>query len=190
MIMISNKKIVIGKARSLFMGSLMALVCACARNPEGNLRASRSAEDPEGNLRASRSAEDPAARSSGLADGYYTAEVASFDAYGWKEFVSIYVNNNKIATVEYNAKNESGFIKSWDMDYMRVMNAADGTYPNKYTRAYSVSLLNRQDPHRIDALAGATYSYITFRLLAAAAIAQARAGDKNVALVDLLKVPE
>jgi major membrane immunogen (membrane-anchored lipoprotein) len=122
--------------------------------------------------------------SSRLSDGYYTAESASFDAHGWKEYLSIYVNNNRIVTVEYNAKNASGFIKSWDMEYMRRMNAADGTYPNRYTRAYSVSLLNRQDPARVEAVTGATESYLTFRLLAEAAIARARAGDKRVAFVE------
>jgi major membrane immunogen (membrane-anchored lipoprotein) len=113
------------------------------------------------------------------------AEVASFDAHGWKEYLSIYINNNRIVTVEYNAKNASGFIKSWDMDYMREMNARDGTYPNQYTRAYSLSLLNRQDPARVDAIAGATDSYGTFRLLSEAAIAQAKAGDKRAAFVEL-----
>jgi major membrane immunogen (membrane-anchored lipoprotein) len=123
--------------------------------------------------------------SSRLSDGYYTAELASFDAHGWKEYLSIYINNNKIITVEYNAKNASGFIKSWDMDYMRRMNAADGTYPNQYTRTYSVALVNRQDPAKVDVITGATDSYFTFRLLAEAAIAQARAGDRRVAFVEL-----
>jgi major membrane immunogen (membrane-anchored lipoprotein) len=120
-----------------------------------------------------------------LHDGYFTAEAASFDNYGWKEFVSIYVNSNKIITVEYNAKNESGFIKSWDMEYMRRMNAADGIYPNKYTRLYAVALLNRQDPSRLDAITGATDSYHSFRLLSRAAIEQAKTGDKKVAFVDI-----
>jgi major membrane immunogen (membrane-anchored lipoprotein) len=125
-----------------------------------------------------------------LLDGYYTAEFASFDVYGWKEYLSIYINNNKIVTVEYNAKNASGFIKSWDMDYMRHMNAASGTYPNKYTRAYSISLLNRHDPDKVDVISGATDSYYTFRLLAEAVISQARAGDRRVAFVDLPRTEE
>jgi major membrane immunogen (membrane-anchored lipoprotein) len=123
--------------------------------------------------------------SSRLSNGYYTAEIASFDTHGWKEYLSIYIDNNRIVTVEYNAKNASGFIKSWDMDYMRRMNATDGTYPNQYTRAYSVALVNRQDPAKVDAITGATDSYNTFRLLAEAAIAHARAGDRRVAFVEL-----
>jgi major membrane immunogen (membrane-anchored lipoprotein) len=116
-------------------------------------------------------------------DGYFTAESMEYDGHGWKEFVSIYINNGRIVTVEYNAKNASGFIKSWDMDYMRRMNAEDGTYPNKYTRTYSLALLKRQNPHNIDALSGATESWHSFTLLAEAVIKQAEKGDKKTAFV-------
>ena len=54
-----------------------------------------------------------------LQDGYYSAEASDY-SHGWKEFVSICISNGKLVTVEYNAKNESGFIKSWDMNYMRT----------------------------------------------------------------------
>jgi major membrane immunogen (membrane-anchored lipoprotein) len=120
-----------------------------------------------------------------LSDGYYSAEADSFDSNGWKEFVTIYINNNRIVTVEYNARNSSGYIKSWDMEYMRTMNAVSGSYPNQYTRYYAVSLLNRQDPSRIDVLAGATHSYHYFRQLAWAALEKARTGDKSAAFVTL-----
>ena len=121
---------------------------------------------------------------SDLHTGYYSAETASFDTHGWKEYITIYVSDNTIVTVEYNARNASGFIKSWDLDYMRTMMAKAGTYPNEYTRAYSVSLLNWQDPENIDAMTGATHSYHTFQLLAEAAIGQSKAGDKQMALVE------
>jgi len=122
---------------------------------------------------------------SALHTGYYSAEAASFDSHGWKEYITIYVSDNTIVTVEYNARNASGFIKSWDLDYMRDMMAADGTYPNEYARAYSVSLLNWQDPKNIDAITGATHSYHSFQLLAEAAIGQSKAGDKQMALVEI-----
>ncbi|WP_010258005.1 major membrane immunogen [Treponema primitia] len=120
-----------------------------------------------------------------LQDGYFTAAAAEFDANGWKECITIYIDNNRIVTVEYNAKNASGFLKSWDMEYMRQMSAVAGNYPTKYTRVYAQALLNRQDPDKIDALAGATHSYKSFKVLARAVIDQARAGDKKVALVEL-----
>jgi major membrane immunogen (membrane-anchored lipoprotein) len=124
-------------------------------------------------------------RAQRLADGYYTAEAARFDSHGWKEYITIYIENNNIVTVEYNAKNASGFLKSWDMDYMRVMGALSGTYPTAYSREYSAALLRLQTPEGIDALAGATNSYINFKILAATAISQARARNKNVALIEL-----
>jgi major membrane immunogen (membrane-anchored lipoprotein) len=120
-----------------------------------------------------------------LADGYYTAEAASYNSHGWKEYIAIYVDNNKIVTVDYNAKNASGFLRSWDMDYMRRMGALAGTYPTAYGREYSAALLRLQEPEGIDALAGATNSCASFKILAATAISRARAKDKSVALVEL-----
>jgi major membrane immunogen (membrane-anchored lipoprotein) len=125
--------------------------------------------------------------SSALRDGYYTAETASFDSFGWKEFVTICVSNGKIITVEYNAKNHSGFIKSWDMDYMRRMGAVEGTYPNEYTRIYASELLARQTPDTIDAISGATESYAVFKLLAAAVIEKAKTGNTQVASVEIAR---
>jgi major membrane immunogen (membrane-anchored lipoprotein) len=120
-----------------------------------------------------------------LADGYYTAEGASYDDYGWKDYITIYVDNNNIATVEYDAKNAGGFLRSWDMDYMRLMGTQLGIYPAIYSREYSAALLRLQGPEGIDALAGATRSYNVFKILAETAISQARAHNKNVALVEL-----
>lgn len=118
-----------------------------------------------------------------MQDGYYSAEMSDFDIYGWKEYITIYVRDNTIVTVDYNARNASGFIKSWDSNYMRSMSADSGTYPNEYTRAYAVSLLNWQNPADVDAVSGATHSHTTFQLLAEAVIAQAKAGNKQVAQV-------
>ena len=120
-----------------------------------------------------------------IQDGYYSAEAKDFDEHGWKEFVTIFVSGGSITAVEYNAKNSSGFIKSWDMDYMRVMNASDGTYPNAYTRVYAADLLTKQDAERIDAVSGATHSYHAFKQLAAAVMEKIKEGDTSVAFVDL-----
>jgi major membrane immunogen (membrane-anchored lipoprotein) len=118
-----------------------------------------------------------------LKDGYYTAEALEFDNYGWKEFVTICVCNGKITAVEYDAKNAGGLIKSWDMDYMRVMNATDGTYPNEYTRIYGARLLSRQGIEGIDVLSGATNSYHSFCQLAEAALKKSQTGDTSVAFI-------
>jgi len=120
-----------------------------------------------------------------LQNGYYTAEAADFNDQGWKEFLTIYVNNGTIVTAEYNAKNASGFVNSWDMDARRARHRSGGVQPNQYARAYTVALLNRQDPGQVQALPGAEKAHRRFQKLAEAAIAQALAGDKMVAFVDL-----
>jgi major membrane immunogen (membrane-anchored lipoprotein) len=117
-----------------------------------------------------------------MRDGYYTAEMEDY-YHGWKEFLTIYVNNGKIVAAEYDAKNASGLIKSWDMDYMRRMNKTDGNYPNKYTRNYASELIARQTADAMDAMSGATESFHFFRALAGAVIIQAVTGDKKVAFV-------
>jgi len=118
-----------------------------------------------------------------MTDGYYSAEMADFDSHGWKEVLTIYVKESIVISVDYEAMNASGFIKSWDMDYMRTMNETDGTYPNKYVRLYSEALLNYQNPEKVQAVTGATHSYHTFQALAIAALEHARTGNTDVAYV-------
>ncbi len=119
-----------------------------------------------------------------LHNGYYTAEVSEY-SFGWKEYVTVCVMNKQIVSVEYNAQNASGFIKSWDLAYMRNMNLGTGTYPNKYTREYAQMLLNDQSAEHIDAVSGASSSYENFTRLAAAALEQSKKGDTSVAVVDV-----
>ena len=95
-----------------------------------------------------------------LQDGYYTAQVSEF-SHGWKEFVTILVKGGSIISVEYNAENASGFIKSWDNAYMRNMLHSNGTYPNEYTRYYAGQLLEGQGKGEIDVITGASSSHGT-----------------------------
>lgn len=118
-----------------------------------------------------------------LQDGYYTAQAAEFD-YGWKEYITILVKGGSIISVEYNAENASGFIKSWDNAYMQAMLHAQGTYPNEYTRYYAGQLLEEQSGDSIDALTGATSSHASFQMLARAVLEQARRGDSSTVVVD------
>ncbi len=119
----------------------------------------------------------------GLQDGYYTAQASEYH-FGWKEYVTIIVKGGRIVSVEYNAENASGFIKSWDNAYMQTMLHSNGTYPNEYTRYYAGQLLEGQGEDEIDALSGATSSYGSFQKLEAAVLEQAKKGDSSIALVD------
>lgn len=120
----------------------------------------------------------------GLQDGYYTAQAADF-SHGWKEYITIMVKGGNIVSVEYNAENASGFVKSWDNTYMQAMLHGAGTYPNEYTRFYASQLLDGQGDGEIDALTGATSSYGSFQKLAAAVIEQAKQGDSSIVIVDM-----
>jgi major membrane immunogen (membrane-anchored lipoprotein) len=120
-----------------------------------------------------------------LKDGYYTAEAVDFDQLGWKEYLTIYVCDGRIVSAEYNARNSRGFLRSWDMADKRRSTLDTGTNQGKYSRAYAVALLNRQDPARVDPAPGAARNHPHFQRLAEAAIAQARAGSRRVALVPL-----
>ena len=119
----------------------------------------------------------------GLQDGYYTAQASEF-SHGWKEYITILVKGGSIISVEYNAENASGFIKSWDNAYMQTMLHSNGTYPNEYTRYYANQLLEGQGEGSIDALSGASSSHGSFQLLAKAVLEQARLGDSSIVFVD------
>ncbi len=118
-----------------------------------------------------------------LQDGYYTAQAAEY-SHGWEEYITIMVKDGSIVSVEYNAENASGFIKSWDNAYMQAMLHAQGTYPNQYTRYYAGQFLEGQGQGSIDALTGATSSYGSFQKLTAAVLEQARKGDSSIVFVD------
>ncbi|MDR2480247.1 MAG: FMN-binding protein [Treponema sp.] len=126
-----------------------------------------------------------AADTSVLKDGFYSAQAAEFDTFGWKEYVSLRISGGRIIVVEYDSFTSSGFIKSWDMNYMRTMNALNGTYPNAYTRFYAGQLLKYQDTRKVDMLTGATTSYHAFIRLVEAAMESARHGFNETRMVDL-----
>lgn len=118
-----------------------------------------------------------------LQDGYYTAQASEFN-HGWKEYITIMVKGGSIVSVEYNAENASGFIKSWDNAYMQTMLHSNGTYPNEYTRYYAQQLLDDQNEDTIDALTGASTSCSSFQKLSKAVLEQAKKGDSSIVFVD------
>ncbi|MDR1312326.1 MAG: FMN-binding protein [Deltaproteobacteria bacterium] len=124
-------------------------------------------------------------RTTSLHDGYYSSESMSYDQEGWKDYLTIYVNNGQITIVEYDARNLSGFRRSWDMDRMLAWNSSHGVRPTRYLLSYQNALLTLQDPRRIQPLPGGRNMYETFTSLAEAAIARSRSGDNQVAFVRL-----
>lgn len=122
-----------------------------------------------------------------MKDGYYTAEMSGY-SHGWKEYVCILVKDNQIVSVEFNAKDQNGYIKAWDNAYMQNMYLVNGTYPNEYTRYYAAELLEGQegqDGSGVDILSGATNSGNNFNRLSAAAIEQACKGNPDTVQVEM-----
>ena len=116
-------------------------------------------------------------------DGFYTAEMSEF-SHGWEEYLIIQMKDNKIVSAEFNARNESGFIKAWDNAYMKNMMPKSGTYPNEYTRMYVQQLIDGQADTKVDAITGATSSGKNFEKLVDAVLKQAAAGDSATAVVE------
>ena len=109
---------------------------------------------------------------SGLKDGYFTAEMSDF-SHGWKEYLRIQVKNGTVVSAEFNAKNESGFIKAWDNAYMKNMGTIQGTYPNRYTREYVQQLIEKQK----------NIKGSNFEKLVQAVLEKAEKGDSQIAVV-------
>lgn len=119
---------------------------------------------------------------SSLKDGYYTAEMAEY-SHGWKEYLVIQIKHGSIVSAEFNAKNESGFIKAWDNTYMKNMLTVQGTYPNQYTRSYVQQLIDEQENIKVDTVTGASSSGGNFEKLVQAVLKQAKKGDSEKAVV-------
>ena len=120
-----------------------------------------------------------------MKDGYYTAEAAEFNSQGWKEFLTINVSAGRIVSAEFNSKNASGFLRSWDMADKRRSNMDTGTNQSRYARLYTADLLNRQDPAMVGPIPGAVRAHQNFQLLAEAAVAQSKTGRQKVVFVKL-----
>ena len=124
-----------------------------------------------------------------MRDGYYSAAAESFNREGWKAFITIYVRNDKIVTAEYNARNASGLILSWDVQSLRQLKTKMRIHPSRVVREYTQDLLNKQSPENIRCIPGDNYIYDSFMQLAAAAIAKAHSGDRSLAKVHLAHGP-
>ncbi len=118
-----------------------------------------------------------------MKDGFYTAEMSDY-SFGWKEYLCILVKDGDIVYAEFNAKDPSGYIKSWDNAYMENMGTLSGTYPNEYTRYYVAELIESQNSEDIDTLTGATTSGSNFTRLAAAVTKQAVRGKSTTIIVE------
>jgi major membrane immunogen (membrane-anchored lipoprotein) len=119
-------------------------------------------------------------QSGALKDGYYTAEVADYGAEGWREYLTIYVNDGAISTAEFNAANRSGLLRSWDQDYIHQSYLKYRVNPNLFPRLYASYLVTVQDPGRVQPVSRGRRTHEVFVRLAEAAIGASLDGDASV----------
>lgn len=101
-----------------------------------------------------------------MKDGTYRAEMSEADSHGWTDFVEITVSGEKITAVDYDSLDADGNRKSESPDYDEAMKGAGSTtYPSKFMPELEAALVEKQDATKVDAIAGATQSSDSFKLL-------------------------
>ncbi|MBP1553191.1 MAG: hypothetical protein IJN69_01025 [Oscillospiraceae bacterium] len=120
-----------------------------------------------------------------LQDGTYRAEYKNFDVYGWKDYIEITVEDGEISELVFDAVNmEDGTLKSEDESYKNQMEPIVGTYPAKYNADLINQFLESGKISAVDVVAGATQSTGSFKTLLTNIVANIKAGDTTVVLVD------
>ncbi|MBJ7220655.1 MULTISPECIES: FMN-binding protein [unclassified Brenneria] len=120
-----------------------------------------------------------------IKDGTYKAEAIDFDAHGWKPFLDLTYKDGKITEVKFDYTSEKdGRLKTSDNEYIKKMAATTGTSPDIYTVKLSQSLLATQNIDAVDGVTGATHSTEDFKILAGAAIENAKAGNLETAKIE------
>lgn len=121
-----------------------------------------------------------------LKDGTFKAEASDFDSKGWKPFVEITVKGGKITESKFDYTNKDGKLKTQDADYNKNMLEKSKTNPQKYSPELAKALVDKQDPAKVDTVAGATSSSKNFKELATKAIEEgAKKGSTTVVKVTM-----
>jgi len=93
-----------------------------------------------------------------LTDGTYKAEGAA-DEHGWVEFAEVVVKDGKISSVNFDAVNGEGTLKSEDETYKNnMLNYGGTTHPAEFYTALEEQYMEKQDSTKMDTIAGATTS--------------------------------
>ncbi len=116
-----------------------------------------------------------------LIDGTYSVMFDQPDSTDWKAFMTIEISGGTITEVNYDyegtGENE-GKLKSEDEAYNEAMFATKGTKPTIYLEELEKSLLEHQDPDKVDTVSGATTSSKDFRTFVEAVLKASREGNE------------
>lgn len=121
-----------------------------------------------------------------LIDGQYHVTFDQADSTGWKAFLTLTVEQNKIAAVNFDYEGvgaNDGKLKSEDKAYNEAMLSSTGTNPQMYLSALESSLLKSGDPDRVSVVSGATTSSNDFIQFAKKAMKAAKEGDHNPIII-------
>ena len=121
-------------------------------------------------------------------DGTYKAQYKDPDEHGWTEYVTVTVSGGKFTAVDFDALNEDGKRKSEDEEYKAAYTGAGyQTSPADYSKKLEDSLLSKQDPSAVDAVAGATNSSTSFKDLLKKLEPQMKKGNTSTLVVEKSK---
>ena len=96
------------------------------------------------------------------------------------------MSDGKISAAETDCKNARGEKKSQDEDYREAMEQGVDTYPEKVYQQLAQELLDKQDPGKIEMVAGATASSEEFKLMVSELLDQrVKVGDTSELIVDM-----
>ena len=117
-------------------------------------------------------------------DGVYHAEFKDYDNHGWKEYVDVQVEGDKVTVLTFDGVNADGAKKSEDEDYRASMEPVKGTYPAKFYADIVNQYLESQNLKKVTTVAGATLSTNNFKVLMAALESNMKSGDTTAVIVD------
>lgn len=121
-------------------------------------------------------------------DGIYTAQFREYDSYGYKDFLTLTVQDGVVTEMVYDAVNEQGAMRTDDQKIQQDMSAVRDTYPKKYTADLVNQYLEKQDIGEVATIAGASWSSESFKTLFLALEPQMEKGDTTLLSID--NVPE
>ena len=115
-----------------------------------------------------------------LNPGIYKVEYDTADFRGWKAFLVMEVTPEKeIGDIKFDYVNNSGIVKTQDLEYNKKMKSKNGIGPMDYCPRFAKNLRIYQNPNEIDGITGATLSSRDFKVFSQAVFKAAKNGDTS-----------
>lgn len=112
-------------------------------------------------------------------NGVYTTAQPKYDDHGWKPMATVVVEQGRISKAYYDEINEDGQLKSFDQDYLERWKERSGENLLSAGPELVKSLLDKQDPDKVDAVSGATSASEKFKQLTSDALEKSPQSEKD-----------